>query len=117
MMKRKSYNRCRGGVNSAPMMIAYTPAATAHAVAVLPIMEEAEGMAALVSTAHILGNTHKLAKAPHTSSYREKIDLLTLLPVAWTDMHNHQSHTSYAKRPGKSTRLMSLRKRREAHAA
>ena len=62
--------------------MAYTPAATAHAVAVLLSTEEAEGITGSVSTAH-----HKNETLGHTSGYRRRIDFLMLFQAAWTNMH------------------------------
>jgi hypothetical protein len=85
------------------MMMAYTPIATAHAVAVLLSTEEAEGITGSVSTTHKKHHTLE-----HTSEYHQIIDFLMLFPAAWMNMHNHhQGHTP--RDWGKCTRLTHLR--------
>lgn len=100
---REHYNRCRGGVNSAPMMMAYMPAATAHAVAVLLSTEEAEGITASVSTVDHGNRNILMCRATRLPTYlriASEYRIVDALPGR-LDEHARQQPGPSAKRLGK----------------
>jgi len=94
------------------MMMAYTPAATAHAVAVLLSTEEAEGITGSISTVdHGSGIVLMFPSTIHSTYLRiaSKIDFVDALHGRLVEHTHHQDHTP--RNWGKCTRLTHLRHR------